>query len=157
VGDLKPPRSASDERDTLMSLLDYQRQSVVRKLEGLDQSQIRWSPVPTGTSLLWLVAHLTRAEALWVLRRFAGRAEGPDTDQLGDADTAASVIAAYQEGWAAVDAVIESHDLDEVAAELEGLSPVNLRWIVMHLLEETARHAGHADLIREQIDGVVGR
>jgi hypothetical protein len=129
----------------------------VRKLEGLSEADARWSPVESGTSLLWLVKHLTRAEALWVLRRFASRDDGLDSDVLDDEDTIASVIAGYQAGWELVDDVVDQHSLDDVAKELEGLSPVNLRWILMHLLEETARHAGHADIIREQRDGATGR
>jgi hypothetical protein len=157
VGDHKPPRLVGDERSTLTELLDFQRQSLVRKLDGLTESQARWSPVPTGTSLLWLVKHMTRAEALWVRRRFAGLDEGPEADYLDRGDSVGSVIAAYHEQWEAVDDIVAAHRLDEIAADLEGQPPVDLRWILAHLLEETARHAGHADLIREQIDGATGR
>jgi uncharacterized damage-inducible protein DinB len=148
---------ASVERQTLSALLDYQRQSLVRKLDGLDEAQARWSPVDSGTSLLWLVKHLTQAEASWVVSRFAGRDDELPSERLEDADSIGSVVSAYQERWEVVDGVIDSHDLDELAADQQGLAPVNLRWIVMHLLEETARHAGHGDLIREQLDGGTGR
>ena len=157
VTDLKPPRLASVERPTLVALLDYQRQSLVRKLDGLDAQSARWSPVPSGTSLLWLVKHLTQSEASWIMSRFAGREDELPSGQLEDTDTVASVVAAYQEGWEVVDEVIDAHSFDDPAADQQGLAPVTLRWIVMHLLEETARHAGHADLIREQLDGAVGR
>ena len=73
MSDRKPPRDIGDDRTTLTSLLRYQRESVVGKLDGLSDDDARRSPVPTGTSLLWLVKHLTRAEALWVLHRFAGQ------------------------------------------------------------------------------------
>jgi hypothetical protein len=110
-----------------------------------------------GTSLLWLVKHLTQGEASWVVSRFADRGHDLPNGSLEDGDAVASVVSAYQEMWEVVDDVIDSHDLDDLAADQQGLAPVNLRWIVMHLLEETARHVGHADLIREQLDGLVGR
>jgi hypothetical protein len=157
VTDLKSPRLASVERATLLALLDFQRQSLVRKFDGLSDEQARWSPVPSGTSLLWLVKHLTGAEAAWVVNRFAGRGDEPSGSVLDDGDTIASVVAAYQEGWEVVDGIVAANAFEDPAADQQGLAPVNLRWIVMHLLEETARHAGHADLIRELLDGSVGR
>jgi hypothetical protein len=157
MADLKPPRVAGDERETLLTLLQYQRESVVRKLDGLSEQDARRSPVESGTSLLWLVKHLTRAEALWIVRRFVAADGGLDSDLVDDSDTVASVVTGYQEGWELVDEIVGRHSLEELAKELEGLSPVNLRWILMHLLEETARHAGHADIIREQLDGATGR
>jgi len=73
MSDIKPPRLADGEAETLHALLQYQRDSLVRKVAGLDEASVRWSPVGTGTSLLWLIKHMTRAEITWVLRRFAGR------------------------------------------------------------------------------------
>jgi hypothetical protein len=157
VGDLKPPRVAGDERETLLALLQYQRESVVKKLAGVAEADARVAAVPSGTSLLWLVKHLTRGEALWVLQRFAGTDDGLDSDVVDDEDTVASVIAAYQEGWELVDEVIDRHSFDDVAKELDGMPAVNLRWVLAHLLEETARYAGHADILREHIDGQTGR
>ena len=75
--DRKPPRAFGDERTTLVALLHYQRESVVRKTEAVSDDDARRSPVPTGTSLLWLVTHLALAEALWVLERFAGNRSSP--------------------------------------------------------------------------------
>ena len=71
--DIKPPRLAGSEAETVHALLQYQRDSLVRKVAGLDDPSARWSPVGTGTSLLWLVRHMTRAEITWVVRRFAGQ------------------------------------------------------------------------------------
>jgi uncharacterized damage-inducible protein DinB len=160
VTDRRPPRVVGDERATLLALLQYQRESVVRKVEGLSEEEARRSPVPSGTSLLWLVAHLARAEAIWVLQRFAGQELEPELawrDDLEPDDTVAAAIARYRSTWARVDDVIDSSDIDAVCSNVgEGSAP-DLRWVLAHLLQETARHAGHADILRELIDGATGR
>jgi uncharacterized damage-inducible protein DinB len=155
VPDQKPPRFAGDERATLLALLDYQRSSLVRKTTGLDDEAARRRLVPSGTSLLWLLKHMTAAETTWVLCRFAGRdVEVPD-DAVTPSDTVASAITSYRTVSHAVDEVVRSApSLDEPCHGIDG---ANLRWVVAHLLEETARHAGHADILRELIDGQTGR
>src|SRR5947208_8965401 len=75
VPDEKPPRVTGDERAVLASLLAYQRNSLLKKLDGIDDAQAAASPVASGTSLLWLINHVADAEATWVLRRFAGQDE----------------------------------------------------------------------------------
>jgi uncharacterized damage-inducible protein DinB len=160
MADQKPPRLASGEAETLHALLQYQRESLVRKVTGLDDTSARWSPVGTGTSLLWLIAHMTDAEARWVLHRFAGQDWLPSADDPADpADgTLAAAVAGYRQGWEQVDAVaFAAASLDELCRRPDIGQPVSLRWVLMHLLEETARHAGHADIIRELIDGSTGR
>lgn len=73
-------------------------------------------------------------------------------------DTVGSAIAAYRKTWRVVDNVVEvSPSLDAPCHDVRGDAPVNLRWVLMHLLEETARHAGHDDILRELIDGTTGR
>jgi hypothetical protein len=157
VPDRKPPRLAGDERETLLTALRYTRESFVRKLDGVDDEAARWSPVGTGTSLLWLTKHLDRAETNWVLRRFAGQPIDVPDDAVGPDDTLGAAVRRYEATWAAVDAVAASAPLDQICAADEVEPPVNLRWVLGHLLEETARHAGHADLLREQLDGSTGR
>ena len=157
MADQRPPRRTGDDRGTLMALLQFQRESLVRKVDGVGEEQARWSPVGTGTSLLWLVKHLAGAEATWVLRRFAGRPGVVRDDEVRDDDSVESAVAAYREMWAAVDQVVAGASLDDGCQADEGRPPVDLRWILAHLLEETARHAGHADIIREQLDGSTGR
>lgn len=151
--DQKPPRVADGEAETLRLLLQFQRQSMVRKVSGLDDTAAADSPVGSGLSLLWLVNHVARMELTWVLVRFAGQdvvvPDGPDS--LDDA------IDFYRSTWARVDAVGFAAPLDELCRRPDVDSPVSLRWVLMHLLEETARHAGHADILRELIDGQVGR
>jgi uncharacterized damage-inducible protein DinB len=155
--DQNPPPLAADERDTLLAMLRFQRESLVRKVSGVDEAAARRSPVSSGTNLLWLVKHLTEVEVVWVARRFAGQdVAHPDATVRPD-DTLAAVTDAYRAAWPRVDAVVTAApSLDEPRRD-GGEPPVNLRWIVTHVLEETARHAGHADIIRELIDGRTGR
>ena len=155
--DRKPPRLAADERETLMALWHFQRESVVRKVEGLDTETASRRLVESDTTLLWLVRHLTRAETLWVLGRFAADYDQVAAETVGPGDSIDAAVADYRACWARVDDVVRRHSLDDLATGDDLTPTVNLRWIVMHLLEETARHAGHADILREQIDGQLGR
>jgi len=156
--DHKPPRLAGGEAETLRALLSYQRESLVRKVAGVDDAAARWSPVGTGTSLLWLVRHMARAEVTWILYRFAGQDVAVPGDSLDPGDTLEAATAAYRRVWRRADAVaFAGASLDELCRRPEADPPVSLRWVLAHLLEETARHAGHADIIRELIDGRTGR
>jgi uncharacterized damage-inducible protein DinB len=158
VPDIKPPRLASGEAETLRALLQYQRESLVRKVAGLDDAAARWSPVGSGTSLLWLVKHMARAEVTWIAHRFAGRDVVSPADQPEPGDTVESVTAAYRDGWQQTDATaFAGTSLDDLCRRPDADPPVSLRWVLMHLLEETARHAGHADILRELTDGRTGR
>jgi uncharacterized damage-inducible protein DinB len=158
VSDQKPPRLARGERETVVALLQYQRNSFVKKVSGVSESAARQSPVASGTSLLWLVKHMARAESLWLLHRFAGQDAVIVDDRVGAEDTVQTAVAAYQQTWARTDAVVATaSSLDEPCANLGAEETVNLRWVLMHLLEETARHAGHADVLREIIDEETGR
>jgi uncharacterized damage-inducible protein DinB len=156
VADQKPPRRNADERETLCTALQFQRESLVRKVDGVSEADARRELVGSGMTLLWMMKHMSRAERIWVLDRFADVERAPD-DTVTDGDTLLAMVAAYEQTWRVVDDVMSSHSLDDVAAINDGLPPVNLRWIVTHLLEETARHAGHADILREQLDGSTGR
>ena len=156
--DIKPPRLAGSEADTLRALLGYQRESLVRKVAGLDEAAARRSPVGSGTSLLWLVKHMARAEVTWVHYRFAGRDVVIPADQPEPGDTVEAVTAAYRQVWPLTDAAaFGGAGLDELCRRPDADPPVSLRWVLTHLLEETARHAGHADILRELIDGRTGR
>ena len=145
----------ADERRTVLALLQYQRESFVRKLEGVGDVDGAAAAVASGTSLLWLANHMADAERTWLLHRFEG------VDPANDPPHELTVQAAldrYRATWTSVDEVIASApDLDRTCEPFDDEPPVSLRWILLHLLEETARHAGHADILRELVDGQTGR
>jgi Protein of unknown function (DUF664) len=130
---------------------------MVQKVEGLDDALAFRSPVDSGTNLFWLVKHLTRAEIVWVLSRFAGLDVDIPDERPEPGESLASATDLYRATWQRVDSVAFSSDLDQLCRGPDIQPPVNLRWVLTHLLEETARHAGHADILRELIDGQTGR
>jgi hypothetical protein len=136
-----------------MISLRYLRESFVRKVDGVPEDAAAESPVGSGTSLLWLTSHLADAEALWLDERLGGRP--------GEAEPAASTlveaIARYRRRWKRSDEILAAADPGALCPAFGGRPQVNVRWIIVHLVEETARHAGHADVLREMIDGDVGR
>lgn len=157
-GDRNAPVVVDGEIQTALAFLGYLREGVARKLEGLSEDQARLALVPSGTSLLGLVKHLTEVETYWLERRFAGL----DVALAGDGfivtpdDTIASVTAAYRRATSRTDDIASDAGDPErpMARSTHGLT---LRWALAHLTEETARHAGHADILRELLDGVTGR
>jgi uncharacterized damage-inducible protein DinB len=157
VPDVKPPRSTGDDRDVLTLSLQYLRESFVRKVTGVDEAAARQSPVASGTSLLWLIKHLAYAERVWIIHRFAG-GERPALAVVTADDTVDGALSTYRDTWKIVDAVVASApNMDELSGIPDDRGLVTLRWILVHLVEETARHAGHADILRELIDGISGR
>lgn len=136
-----------------MAALQYLRDSFMAKVSGIDDDAASRALVPSGTSLRWLVEHVTLAEQAWVITR-SGAA--PVVSATGD-DTLASALDRYRATSAQVDAIISSTPLDTVWRGYNDDDPVNLRWVIVHLVEEIARHAGHADILRELIDGATGR
>ena len=150
--DQKPPRTDADERATLQALLQYCRDSFVRKLDGVDDATARRELLPTPTTLLWLTQHLSYAEDIWVTQRFAGEASSHT-----DADSLTGAIQIYRATCARTDAIVAAASFDDTCRDIDVEPNVNLRWVVVHLVEETARHAGHADIIRELLDGATGR
>jgi uncharacterized damage-inducible protein DinB len=158
VSDEKPPRLVDGERETLQALLQYQRDSLVRKVAGIDDGAARRQLVSSGTSLLWLMKHMACAEITWIPYRFAGEDVTVPDDTVEPDDTLTAAIDTYRSTWARVDAIVsEAPSLDESCRRTGDAAPVNLRWVLMHLLEETARHAGHADILCELIAGRTGR
>ncbi len=156
VVDQKPPRAVG-EREILRAAWRFQRESIVRKATGVSDADARRELVGTGTTLLWLVQHACFAERLWVRNRFAGE-KAPVVADIVPSDTVAEAIATYEAEWPVVDAIVDARELDEAIDDPnDGDVPVTLRWIVVHLIEELARHAGHSDILREQLDGDTGR
>jgi uncharacterized damage-inducible protein DinB len=163
-----PP--AGDERTSLEGWLDFHRRTLLRKCAGLDAEQLRTRAVPPSTlSLLGLVRHLADVERSWFRQRLDGQdladlfvpdndpGADPDADlhDVDDADPAAAfdVLAAEVE---AARAVAATHGLDDAFVHPRTGRRLTLRWVYLHMIEEYARHNGHADLLRERIDGVTG-
>ncbi|MGH4031502.1 DinB family protein [Actinomycetota bacterium Odt1-20B] len=161
-GDVPPPGINADERETLLAFLNYLRAAIISKAQGIDEESARAVGVPSGTSLLGLVKHLTEAEFNWFVWAFQGADAEMQTDgmELGPDDTAESLIAAYRAAGERTDALVRAcDDLETLCVRDTGGTPPrrSLRWVLVHTVEETARHAGHADILREQLDGSVGR
>ncbi|MFD4670219.1 DinB family protein [Lentzea sp. NPDC058450] len=141
--DQPPPKTGGSETEVLRGFLDYLREAVVAKVDGAPEPQVRTAMVPSGTNLLGLVRHLTfveRATFLGVKPR-----SWKATFHVPDGDSVADVVAGYRE------AVERSNEV------LDGSAVEDVRWRLAHMIEETGRHAGHADIIRELIDGATGR
>lgn len=144
------------------AFLDFLRATLLWKLEGLDEEQARRPMTASGVSLLGIVKHLAYVERWWFAIVFAGEplpqpwsAEDPDADwRLEDGETIASVTAFYEAEVARSRAIVAGASWDDLAQK-EG-KPQTLGWILTHMVEEVARHCGHADLIREALDGQTG-
>ena len=154
------------ERDLLLSRLRGQRRHVVDQLDGLDDAALRRPVLPSGWSCLGLVRHLTLSdERYWFEVVMAGGPldfwpEGDNADwRVGDGESAEQVLADYRAAAAVADTLIETAPLDAPPHSPEdwwpaaGLSFPDLRSVVVHVLVETATHAGQLDAVRELIDG----
>lgn len=159
-GGLIPSHQLSD-RQLLLAYLQRQRELVFWKLEGLDDDRARGVATPSGMTIHGLVRHLENVERGWLRLHFAGQ-EGLHFDWNDDEPDAemrvpsnvplAQVLAAYRSEIVLCDQVIAGADLDQVGLTRDH----TLRWIVVHLIEEIARHVGHLDLLAELADGRVG-
>ena len=160
------PDLASDERATLTQFLEWYRATVFLKVEGLtDEQAARRATPPSPLSLLGIVRHMAEVERAWFRRRFAGETAPPiyytDDDRDGDMfpprdATLAEAIATIETEIAAARTIADAASLDQHGAVLLDGEPVNMRWILVHMIEEYARHCGHMDLLREAVDGQTG-
>jgi uncharacterized damage-inducible protein DinB len=156
------------ERATLAEFLRCQRLTLELKCAGLDAEQMaRRSVEPSTLSLLGLIRHMADVERNWFRNRFAGHGAGKryqtPADPDGDFNGAVADPAVVEDAWAAwrdemafADEFVSDHDFDFVGKDSTG-EPVSLRELLVHMIEEYARHNGHADLLRERIDGRVGQ
>lgn len=155
---------AGDERATLNGFLDFLRATVVMKVEGLTDEQSR-RPLLDSSPLMTpagVVKHLTAVERWWFSLALANDDlpflfDKEDRDfefRLGEQDTVTAVLARYAEECERSRAVVASMELDDVARRPQ--RTMTVRWVLTHMIEETARHAGHLDLLREAIDGQTG-
>ncbi|MFI6780771.1 DinB family protein [Micromonospora sp. NPDC050276] len=164
-----PEPYVGDERTMLEGWLDYHRQTLLLKCAGLTAEQLKTPSVqPSGLTLLGLVRHLTEVERWWFRIRAAGEpladlyntdaSPDGDLDDIADAD-AETDLATFTSEVAAVRAVAATLSLDDTFLRRRrdgSADEMNVRWVYVHMIEEYARHNGHADLIRERIDGVTG-
>ncbi|MDR4533114.1 DinB family protein [Glutamicibacter sp. PS] len=154
----------SSEREQLDTFLDYLREAVVRKARGLSEEDARSSPVPTGTSIGGLIKHLRWVELGGFARQIGQIPDeelptppwteaDPEADlRLDPNERLEDVIAAYQAACERSREIAAQHSLDYAPPGSE----MTLRWMYLHVILETGRHAGHADILRELIDGTVG-
>jgi uncharacterized damage-inducible protein DinB len=164
------PDPAAPEAELLGQYLDFQRATVLAKTEGLDSAQLAYQHAPSSLTLAGLLYHLALVEENWMEHRFLGLPErdpwaGADWDADPDWEFHTAVTLEPDELRERYrDACERSRKATEAAASLDQQSVMalrdgrhfSLRWVLLHLIEETARHAGHADLLREAIDGSVG-
>ena len=159
-----------DEKDTLKRYLQSQRDALLWKLDGLGERDARWPMTPTGTNLLGLVKHVASMEYDYFGTVFGRPAPEPmpwlDDDAEDNADLWATadqsrewVADFYRRAMAHADATIDALELDDTGTVPwwpSDRNPVTLHWILVHMIAETARHAGHADIVRETVDGAIG-
>jgi len=161
-----PPLN-TDERTTLESWLDFHRTTLARKCQGLDDEQAASaSAPPSGLTMTGLVQHLAEVERNWFRRVLAGEPAPPIYDPQGDPDGPDGGFGLAQDAslrdalttWRAEIARAREHCAGRALTGTGRFmdQDVNLRWIYVHMIEEYARHNGHADLLRERIDGATG-
>jgi hypothetical protein len=161
------PPTVADERAALDGWLEYHRSTLLYKCQGLTGEQLaRRAVPPSSLSLLGLVRHMTEVERAWFRRRVAGQAglgyvycsdEFPDGDfDLAAPDGAETAFAAFRQECDLARASAAGRPLDGTFKHERYAVPIDLRWVYVHMIEEYARHNGHADLLREQIDGATG-
>ncbi len=149
------PLPTADERELLLGWLEHLRTSILRKLEDLDEDQARWRPDGALISVLGVVNHLTHVEWRWLDGKMLG-AETSRSEaefQPGPDLTVADAVARYRERAQATAAIVRRLPVTEPCRDGSGR---DLRWVLLHMIEETARHAGHVDATRELLDGTTG-
>ena len=162
----EPTQAASSRAEVLVRYLDYFRETVLAKVRGLSEEDLRGSRLPSGWSPLELLQHLAHVERRWLVWGFEGRTVDDPWGDCADGRwrvpaglTAEQVVDGLREQGEQTREVVQRHDLDEVGQPGErwdGAPPPALERVLLHLLQEYARHAGHLDVVRELVDGAVG-
>ncbi|WP_374928193.1 DUF664 domain-containing protein [Kytococcus sedentarius] len=150
------PAGSTDERELLLSWLGYLRGAVLRNLAGMDDDQARWRPDGALISLIGIVNHLTQVEWRWIDGGMLGHTTSRSEAEFspGPELSLPTAVDAYQKRAAETDAFIRCAETLTMPCSLQ--EGTDLRWVVLHLINETARHAGHADAVRELLDGTRG-
>src|ERR1700722_14218583 len=163
----KSPPPSPDERESLLGYIRWQREQVAATANGLSEEQIRWTPGGRLLPIIGIINHLTHMEWRWVEGRYLGSPFPPREEEfyLGPDVTGDQVIEAYWDQAQRPEGIVRGPPSLTIpclgdeggrgpAHVLLGFDePVDLRWVLLHLLEETAHHAGHADATREMLDG----
>ena len=156
---------AGNEKEVLSGFLDHYRRTLVDICEGLDEEELRRPMVPSGTSLLAILKHLAYTERGWFQENIANEpfeypfdtTENPDADWILEPnDSFETVLKVYEESCAKSREILDAVSLDDMVTGSQRSADYNVRWVVLHMIEETARHVGHADIIRELIDSKTG-
>ena len=150
------PKGTPDEAELFLRWLRYLRGSVIRKISGLSETDARWTPDSRLTSLIGIVNHLTHVEWRWIDGAMLGAETSRSESEFtpGPELTVGRAIAAYRARGAATDSAVWS--IASLAEPTRLGDGTDLRWVLVHLINETARHAGHADATREMLDGITG-
>ncbi len=150
------PRGTSDERELFLRWLRFLRGAVIRNLEGLSEEQARWTPDGALIGLLGIVNHLTHVEWRWIDGGMLGREVSRSEAEFapGPEVTVQGALTAYRERAAATEEAVMAMPSLGQPCRLE--AGADLRWVLLHLINESARHAGHADATRQLLDGTTG-
>ena len=150
------PSGCDDERELLLDWLGYLRGAVLRNIEGLTDDEARWRPHGALLPVLGIVNHLTRVEWRWIDGGMSGAEISRSEEEFtpGSTITVGGAVAAYRSRAAATDDTVRSIESLREPCRIE--AGTDLRWVLLHLINETARHAGHADATRQLLDGTTG-
>ena len=158
------PDSTGSERQVLEAFLDFHRQVLVSKVDGISENEARHRRVPSKTTLAGLIKHMIGVERGWFQEVLAGRKPedigpnvggGDESWDLAENETVSSLIKEYEQTCEQSRQTAARLALDDAVPEPD-MGQVSLRWVYVHMIEETARHVGHADILREQTDGTAG-
>lgn len=158
------PDSIGSERQVLEAFLDFHRQVLVSKVDGISENEARRRRVPSKTTLAGLIKHMIGVERGWFQEVLGGRnpqdigpnvGGGEESWDLAENETVSSLIKEYEQTCEQSRQTAARFALDDAVPEPD-MGQVSLRWIYVHMIEESARHVGHADILREQTDGASG-
>ena len=156
--DIGFPVGSNDERELLLQWLRYLRGAVLRKAAGLNDEQARWRPEDRLISIVGIINHLTMVEWRWIDGAFLGAAVSRTESEFapGPELSVDAAVRAYVTRAVETDAAVRAINLDQPSDPSGWGEGKDLRWVLLHLINETARHAGHADATRELLDGTTG-
>ncbi|HJR46046.1 MAG TPA: DinB family protein [Actinomycetota bacterium] len=152
------------EKEVLAGFLDHYRKTMLQICSGVSDEDLRRPMVPSGTSLLGMIKHLAWVERGWFQEGVANEPvdypfpdDDPDADfRIEPDETTEEILELYRGACDRSRRALAEASLDDMLENPNRHRDYNVRWVVVHMIEETARHAGHADILREQIDGTIG-